>query len=66
MNYTNYEIQQADEFDKLVLIGIVSTSDLKHAELFKGGTVCPILYFFDYSDNSIVSNYFYLKGCNYV
>lgn len=31
--------QNTDEFDKLVLMGIVSTSDLKHADLLKGTQV---------------------------
>ena len=33
---TNNPNQNADEFDKLILIGIVSTSNLKNAELFNG------------------------------
>jgi hypothetical protein len=28
-----------DEFEKLILIGIVSTSNLKNAELFKGVSI---------------------------
>lgn len=34
-----YSHQNADELDRLVLMGIVSTSDLKHAELLKGAQV---------------------------
>jgi hypothetical protein len=44
-NCTNYISENTDEFNKLILIGIVSTSELKNAELFKGSEVCLLKYF---------------------
>ena len=38
-NYSNYNNQVTDDIDKVILIGILSTSDLKHAENLNGSQV---------------------------
>jgi len=50
---SNYNTQQADEFDKLILMGIVSTSDLKNIDQFKKCSNDTITYKIDEQDNDL-------------
>ena len=60
-SYSNSSEQNIDELDRLVLMGIVSTSDLRHAELLKGTQVIFLLTCLFKGFLKLVKKYFILR-----